>query len=171
MRNLNYSFLAWGIKSNKIELLQKKAIRVLYSKSPIAHTAHLYIKMKQPKLSDLDTCNLLKLYHKLYRNRLPPYFDNFLPEFGEHNHMLRNDQIRLPVVRCEFGEMNAKYQMHLRLRNLANPGNQQFPNIEITADTLGTSIQCFFKYLKTQFVRSYSNICNLNDCFVCANSN
>ena len=35
--------------------------------------------------------------------------------------MLRNDLIRLPVVRCEFGEMNAKYQMHLRLRNLANP--------------------------------------------------
>ena len=152
MSHLNYSLLAWGTKSNKIELLQKKA-------------------MKQPKLSDLYTCNLLKLYHKLYRNRLPPYFDNFLPEFGEHNHMLRNDQIRLPVVRCEFGEMNAKYQMHLRLCNLANPGNQQFPNIEITADTLGTSIQCFFKYLKTQFVRSYSNICNLNDCFVCANSN
>ena len=59
------------------------------------------------------------------------------------------------------------YQMHFRLRNLANPGNQQFPNI----DTLGTSIYCFFKYLITQFVRSYSNICNLNDCFVCANSN
>ena len=82
--------------------------------------------------------------------------------------MLRNDLIRLPVVRCEFGEMNAKYQMH----NLANPGNEQFPNIEITADTLGKSIHCFFfKYLKTQFVKSYSNICNLNDCFVCAHSN
>ena len=100
--------------------------------------------MKQPKSSDLYTCNLWKLYHRLYRNRLPPYFDNFLPEFGEHNHMLRNDLIRLPVVRCEFGEMDAKCQMHLKLRNLANPGNQQFPNIEITADTLGTSIHCFF---------------------------
>ena len=77
MPHLNYSLLAWGTKSNKIELLQKKAIRVLYSKSPIAHTAPLYIKMKQPKLSDLYTCNLLKLYYKLYRNRLPPYFDNF----------------------------------------------------------------------------------------------
>ena len=29
--------------------------------------------MKQPTLSDLYTCHLLKLYHKLYRNRLPPY--------------------------------------------------------------------------------------------------
>ena len=92
--------------------------------------------------------------------------------------MLRNDLIRLPVVRCEFGEfefefgeMNVKYQMHLRLRNLANSGNQQLPNIEITAETLGTSMHYFFKYLKTQFVRSYSNICNLNDCFVCAKSN
>ena len=69
------------------------------------------------------------------------------------------------------GEMNAKYQMHLRLRNLANPKNHHYPNIEITAYTLETSIHCFFKYLKTQFVRSYSNICNLNNCFVCANSN
>ena len=171
MPHLKYSLLAWGAKSNKIKLLQKKAIRVLYSKSPIAHTAPLYIKMKQPKLSDLYTCNLLKLYHKLYRNRLSPYFDNILPEFVELNHMLRNDLIRLSVVRCEFGEMNAKYQMHLILRKLANPGNHQYVNLEITEDTLGTSIHCFFKYLKTQFVRSYSNICNLNDYFVCANSN
>ena len=70
--------------------------------------------MKQPTLSDLYTCNLFKLYHKLYRYRLPPYFNNFLPEFGEHNHMLRNDLIRLPVVRCQFGEMNATHQTHLR---------------------------------------------------------
>ena len=64
MPYLNYSLLAWGTMSNKIELLQKKAIRVLYSKTPIAHTTPLYIKMKQPKLSDLYTCHLLKLYHK-----------------------------------------------------------------------------------------------------------
>ena len=44
MPHLNYSPLAWGTKSNKIELLQKKAIRVLYSKSPIAHNAPLYKK-------------------------------------------------------------------------------------------------------------------------------
>ena len=69
--------------------------------------------------------------------------DDFCYYVGEHNHMLRNDLVRLPVVSCEFGEMNAKYQMHLRLRNLANPEKQQFPNIEITADTLRTSIHCF----------------------------
>ena len=94
------------------------AIRVLYFKYPIAHTELLFIKMNQTKLSDLYTCQLLKLYHKLYRNKLPRYFDTFLPEFCIHNHTLRNDLIRLPAIRCKFGEINAKYQMHLRLREL-----------------------------------------------------
>ena len=128
--------------------------------------------MNQTKLSDLYTCQLLKLYYKLYRNKLPRYFDNFLPEFGIPNHTLRNDLIRLPAIRCEFGEMNAKYQMHLRLRELASPFHSTaHPSIEISEDTLDTSIHCFSNYLKTQFVRSYSNRCNINDCFVCNNSN
>ena len=38
MPHLKYSLLAWGTKSNKIELLQLRAIKVLYSKSPSAHT-------------------------------------------------------------------------------------------------------------------------------------
>ena len=33
--------------------------------------------MKQTKLSDLYTCNLLKLYHKLYQNMFPSYFELF----------------------------------------------------------------------------------------------
>ena len=105
-------------------------------------------------------------------NKLPRYFDNFLPEFGIHNHTLRNDLIRLRAIRGEFGEMNAKYEMHLRLRELASPlHSTAYPSIEISEATLDTSIHCFSNYLKTQFVRSYSNTCNINDCFVYNNSN
>ena len=53
MPHLNYSPLAWRIKSHKIEQLQKKAIRVLCFKSPIAGTEPLFIKMNQLKLSGL----------------------------------------------------------------------------------------------------------------------
>ena len=43
MLHLNYSLLAWGTKSNEIELLQKKAIRVLYSKTPnCSHSTSFY---------------------------------------------------------------------------------------------------------------------------------
>ena len=31
----------------------------------------------------------------------------------------------LPLIRCEYGEMNVKYQMHLRLRELSTPSNPQ----------------------------------------------
>ena len=77
MPHLNHMLLAWGTKCHKIELLQKRAVRLLYCKSPIAH-----IK----PLSDLYTYQLLKLYYKLYRIRIPSYFEMFLPEYGAHRH-------------------------------------------------------------------------------------
>ena len=167
MPHLNYMLLAWGTKCHKIELLQKRAVRLLYFKSPIAHTKPLFKRMKQPILSDLYTCQLLKLYYKLYRNRLPSYFEMFLPEYGAHRHNLRNDLIRLPAIRCEFGEMNAKYQMQLRLRDLASPANPpKYPSIHINEDTLSTSMHQFSSYLKMKFVNSYPNMCNLEGCFV-----
>ena len=62
--------------------------------------------------------------------------------------------------------------MHLRLLELASPlHSTAYPSIEISEATLDTSIHCFSNYLKTQFVRSYSNTCNINDCLVCNNSN
>ena len=68
--HLNFSLLTWGNKCSKIELLQKKAVRLVNFKTPIAQTEPLFKQMNQVKLSDLYTCHLLKLYYKLYRNRL-----------------------------------------------------------------------------------------------------
>ena len=47
---------------------------------------------------------ILKIYYKLYRNKLPRYFDNFLTEFSIHNHTLRNDLIRLQALRSELSD-------------------------------------------------------------------
>ena len=128
--HLNYSLLAWGIQCPNIELLQKKAVRVVNFKSPVAHTEPILKGMNQLKLPDMYTCQLLKLYYKLYRIKLPAYFENFLPEYGDSQHNLRNNCIGLPAIRCEFGKLNAKYQMHFRLRELANPSNPPlYPNI------------------------------------------
>ena len=89
--------------------------------------------MDQLKIPDMYTCQLLKLY----RNKLPAYFENFLPEYGDSQHNLPNNCIRLPAIRCEFGKLNAKYQMHFRLRELANPSNPPLnPNIKIDNDVV-----------------------------------
>ena len=79
--------------------------------------------MNQLKLSDMYTCYFLKLYYKLYRNRLPPYLKKFIPVYGDSRHNLQNRCIHLPDIRCEFGKINAKCQMHVILRELATPGD------------------------------------------------
>ena len=110
--HMHYALRAWLTKCHKIEI-----------QSPIARTEPLLKIMNQPKLSDLYIINLLKLYYKLNRNRLPTYFECFFPEYGGYRYNLRNDLIRLPITRCEFEEMNAKYQMHRTLRDQASHGN------------------------------------------------
>ena len=43
--------------------------------------------MNKLKLPDVYTFYLLKLYYKLYRNKLPSYFENFhnkLPQYGAY---------------------------------------------------------------------------------------
>ena len=155
--HINYSFLPWGTKCQKIELLQKKAVRVVHSKSPIAHTNPLFRKMNHLGVSDLYTCNLLKMYHKLYRNMLPVYFENFIPEYGDYRHNLRNDQICLPLIKCEYGEIYVTYQMHLRLRELSTPSNPpKYPWITINDETLSKSLSSFSRYIKDEFLSSYT---------------
>ena len=88
-----------------------------------------------------------------------------------HRHNLLNDLIRLPIIRCEFEEINAKCQMHT-LRDLASHGNSVlYPNIQINDDTLGTSYKTFSIYLKSQYVNIYQVACTIANCFVCENSN
>ena len=145
--HLNYSLLAWGTQCPNIELLQKKALRVVNFKSPVAHTEPILKGLNQLKLPDMNmcTCQLLKLYYKLYRNKLPAYF------VSQHN--LRNNCIRLPAIRCEFGKLNTKYQMHFRLRELANPSNPPlYPNMMYPNDVTTRSLTGFSKHIKSKFI-------------------
>ena len=77
--------------------------------------------MIQLKLPDVYTFYLLKLYYKLYKDKLLPYFENFIPQCCAYHKKLQNNHIRLPAIRCVFEKVNSKYEMHFRLRELASP--------------------------------------------------
>ena len=80
--------------------------------------------------------------------------------------------ICLPAIRCKFGAMNSKYQMQSRLRELANPSNPPlYPPMLINVKTRNMSAQRFSNYLKTEVIKSYIDVCIMNDCYVCDNSN
>ena len=168
--HFNYSLLAWGSKCQNMEALQKRATMIIHFKSPIAHTEPILKTMNQLEHSDMYTCHLLKVYYRLYRDRIPTYFENYIPEYSESNHNLRNRHIHPPDVRCELGKLNAKYQMHLRLRELVIPSKPPiYPLIDINDDTLSKSLSYFSGYIKCMFTSSYTFECNIDNCYVCEN--
>ena len=129
--HMNYSFLAYGSNCHSIELLQKKAVRVVNFKPPVAHTEPILKHINQLKLQDLYTFYLLKIYYKLYRNKLPSYFENCIPHNGSYHQNLRNNHILLQAIRCVFENNISKNEMHFRLRELAFLSNPPlYPNID-----------------------------------------
>ena len=100
----------------------------------------------------------------MYRNKLPTHIDSFIAEDGESQHELRHNNIRLSAIRCEYEKMNAKYQMHYRLRELANPSRPPlYPIVYIDGDTLSQFFTRFSKHLKSQYILSCPFHCNIND--------
>ena len=74
---INYGLLLWGVESNRIELLQKKAIRLITNSSYTAHTTPLFIELGLLKIQDKFKLKLLKFYYKLSPNLLPKYFESY----------------------------------------------------------------------------------------------
>ena len=141
--------LAWGSNYHSVELLQKKVVRVVNFKSPVAHTEPIVKKYESTLIPRFLFFHLLKLYYKVYRNMLPPYFKKIIPQYGAYHQNLRNKHIRLPAIRCEFEQNNSKYQMHFRLHELASPSNPPlYPNIDRSDDILSQSLSCFAKIRK-----------------------
>ena len=89
-----------------------------------------------------------EIVYKLYRNSLPLYFENFIPVYGDSRYNLRNRCIHLPGIRCEFGKINAKFQMHVILRELGTPGNPPiYPMIDNNEDILSKSVIYYSNYI------------------------
>ena len=58
--------------------------------------------------------------------------------------------------------------MPRRLRELANPSHPPlYPIVHIDVDTLSQSLTRYSKYLKSQFISSYSFHCDINYCYAC----
>ena len=74
---INYGLLLWGVESKRIELLQKKAIRLITNSSYTAHTTPLFIELGLLKIQDMFKLKLLKFYYKLSSNLLPKYFESY----------------------------------------------------------------------------------------------
>ena len=93
--HLNYGNLARGIEYNRLNKLQKRAIRTICLSKYNDHTEGLFKERKLLKFPDLVLLNSLKLFYKYKHKTLPEYLSlfNFTSNADQHDHDTRHGDI------------------------------------------------------------------------------
>ena len=90
---MNYCLVCWGsINTNRILLLQKKAVRAITNSHYIAHCDPIFKNLNILKIDDLFVVQLLKIYYKRCHNFVLPNYLLNLPitlNVSIHNHNTR----------------------------------------------------------------------------------
>ena len=104
--HFQFSILNWGFETNKVERLQKRAIRVITNCKYNTHVEPLLKKLNFLKISDIFWNSLLKLYYKYKSGNLPHYVMHmFSAEPNVHNYNTRsNATVNHPVTNLFVSE-------------------------------------------------------------------
>ena len=76
--HLNYGTLLWGFNLERLDILQKKAIRIISHSYNIAHTSNLFKQLNILKVEDIFKLKQMVFYYKFIHNKLPNAIKNIL---------------------------------------------------------------------------------------------
>ena len=113
---LYYCNLAWGgtYKSNlqRIEILQKRALRIVSNSTYDAHTGPIFKELKLLKFHDIHSFQLGIFMFSFKNSTLPSKFNNFFVLNSQiHNYNTRNAQFfRLPLCRTNTRKFSIYFQ-------------------------------------------------------------
>ena len=123
---LNYGILAWGntyqTLLDKLFLLQKKALRIVFNLHPREHTEALFFDHKILKIKDLYVFQLGQFMFNYNVNFLPKIFhDLFYRNSHVHNYPTRrSDEFHLPLMRTAHAQNTFLYTGPTLWNNLDN---------------------------------------------------
>ena len=166
--HLIYGCNVWGLANNelieKIEVLQKKCVRIMSFAPFNSHTNQLFIALKLLKVRDIISLNQLNIVYDFYDNSLPnDLMSLFQPSIDVHTtNMQLNSSIKnlihIPSINTStYGIQSLKY-------TCAKLWNEYFTKgISINSDRKHNvsfnkikSIHHFKKVLKKHFLHMYS---------------
>ena len=132
----------------------------------IMHTPNQYLKclLKLLKLRDMFNTNIIKFYYKLRPGCLPSYFNSFRLTSQDQIHTYgrpptrHNYLIPANVTRTQF----AQHCLRTKLPMVIHSSD---PNIKQKLDT--HSYKGFSWYLNSITTRTYSRMCNIENCYIC----
>ena len=89
--HMNYCIMVWGSHCERINKVQKKAVRILTMSRYNSHTDPLFKRLNLLKITDILRLQELKFYYKFMHNLLPSYLHNWLltPNANIHTHNTR----------------------------------------------------------------------------------
>lgn len=160
---LNYSLIAWGNSPNstinRIQVLQKKVMRIIDKKRYNSHTTHSFHKYKSLKLADLYQFRSCLLYYRALNNYLPSYFkDTLKANETTHYHSTRGRaNIHINSVQSQIGKQCLNYKIAQSWNSLP----------EDIKSHRTASIHIFTSKLKTFFINKYSLPCTIRNCYIC----
>ena len=172
MAHINYGLLVWGVDTDRIFKLQKKAVRIITGNYYIAHSEPIFKSLELLKIYDIYQLKILKFYYNLTNYSLPDYFNNYLDIINNelpHSYQLRINArplIRLPKIRHQFAEFGLLYQ----LVNLLNNTHEHYPEILAKIDLKNHSMSVIGVYIANIYLNTYKFECDLRFCYECGRS-
>ena len=119
--HLNYGILAWGHQAKRLNLIQKRAVRILTASKYNSHTEPLFKQTNILKVSDICTLNEIKFFYKLINKQLPQYFNSFTCEANSdiHGYNTRSrNKLHIPKTNHIFAQNNLRYRIIQTLNKL-----------------------------------------------------
>jgi len=160
--HITYGIIAWGNSKSirKIEILQKRAVRIINNKPYRAHTEPLFKLNNILTVKDIYKHQVCLFVHDFKYNRLPVSFSYFFPTGNDTNlssRRVNHIPLTIPMSRTSF---SSHLPTHL------------FPNIWNSLHNDTMSIQnrnTFTSTLKSHFIDEYSTrvTCNNQHCPDC----
>jgi exonuclease III len=147
---LNYSILTWGGSSScdKLLILQKRAVRIIFNAHYRDHTSPLFAELKLLHFNDLYNLNLGKFMYRYINNLLPSCFSScFTLTSDVHSYNTRSSSNKNIYVSFNRTSM---------FKNGLVQRGTHFWNSLPTPLKTSLSLSTFTKQLKTQLLQSYS---------------
>ena len=165
---VNYGLLLWGVEVKKLEIIQKRAIRLITGSNYIAHTEPLFRQLGLLKVQDIFLkIRLLKFYYKLCYGTLTHYFNRYR-EIIERQPVrpLRQHLIHPPFLRTVYAECTPLYQL-IKLHVINTLKTDKSDTILEKLATQNCSYSGFAYHIVTSYLNAYDPNCKLKHCFVC----
>ena len=161
--HLYYGILLWGFECQKVEISQKKCIRLITNSYFNEHTEKLFKSLSLLKIEDIFKYKQMILYFKFMNNTLPNHitclFSRFTPTTAFTIRNQTNKLLHEPNRNTRAGETSLSFSIPKLINNL-NAETLELFKIE--------NIHTFKRKLRQTFINGYQDsICMLSDCFAC----